>query len=139
MAKMRMHCRLSFKMLALIWGVYPTTVGKNINEYINKWGEAGEHLSYLDIDKDYLDKTCPQKYKDEGLHQVCAVPDGKDFMIWTPRQNTLFTRACYSDKVHHSKVQTTSWSTLLGLRFEHTPLFLARAPEKLLLSYGIQD
>ena len=90
-------------------------------------------MSILDIDAEYLEKRCPQQYKDEGLDKCCAVPDGKDFMIHTTRSNTLFTRASYSDKVHHSAVRCISWSTPEGLSFEHTNLFLARATEKSLV------
>ena len=49
------------------------------------------------------------------LTKVGLVPDGKDFMIHTPRSNTLITRACWSDKVHHSATHSAfrviSWST----------------------------
>ena len=45
----------------------------------------------------------------------------------------MFTRASYSDKVHHSGVRCISWSTAQGLSFEHTYLFLARASEKRLV------
>ena len=53
----------------------------------------------MPISEAFLEATCPQSYKDAGLGKVCAVPDGKDFMIWTPRSNTVLTRAAYSDKV----------------------------------------
>ena len=54
-------------------------------------------------------------------------------MIYTTRKNTLFTRASFSDKVHHSAVRCISWSTPQGLSFEHTKLFLARVSEKSLV------
>ena len=34
-----------------------------------------------------------------GLVRVGALPDGKDFMTFTPRGSTVLTRAAYSDKV----------------------------------------
>ena len=64
---------------------------------------------------------------------MCGVPDGKDFMIETPRANALLTRASFSDKVHHSAVRCISWSTPRGLSYEHTDLFLARVSEKRLV------
>ena len=64
---------------------------------------------------------------------MCAIPDGKDFKIFTPRKNTLFSRACYSDKVHASAVRCISWCTPMGLSFEHTDLYLARPSEKTLV------
>ena len=54
-------------------------------------------------------------------------------MIYTTRKNTMFTRASYSDKVHHSATRCISWSTPMGLSFEHTNLFLGRASEKRLV------
>ena len=94
---------------------------------------SGKDLSILDITPEYLEEVCPQQYKDEDLEKCCAVPDGKDFMIFTTRQNTLFTRASFFDKVNHSAVRYISWSTPSGLSFEHTDLFLARVTEKKLV------
>ena len=51
-------------------------------------------------------------------------------MVHTTRSNTLFTRASFSDKVHHSAIRCISWSTLEGLSFEHTCLFLAQVSGK---------
>lgn len=96
-------------------------------------GEAGKDLSILHITPEFLEATCPQQYKDEGLEKCCGVPDGKDFKIYTTRKNTLFTRASYSDKVHASAVRCISWSTPMGLSYEHTDLFLGRVSEKKLV------
>ena len=62
-------------------------------------GEAGEDFSILDITPEYLEETLPLSYKAADLLKVCAVQDGKDFMIETPRSNTMITRAAWSDKV----------------------------------------
>jgi hypothetical protein len=45
----------------------------------------------------------------------------------------MLSRACWSDKVHHSGVRCISWSTPQGMSFEHTSLFLARCTEKRLV------
>ena len=50
-----------------------------------------------------------------------------------PRQNTLLTQACFSDKVNASAVRCISWSTPMGLSFEHTHLYLGRVSEKRLV------
>mmetsp|Transcript_10694 Transcript_10694/g.17718 ORF Transcript_10694/g.17718 Transcript_10694/m.17718 type:complete len:228 (+) Transcript_10694:1807-2490(+) len=81
----------------------------------------------------FLEETCPQAYKDEGLTNICGIPDGKDFKINTPRKNSLLSRACYSDKVHASAVRCISWCTPMGLSYEHTDLFLARVSETALV------
>jgi len=95
---------------------------------------AEKDLSILDITPEYMDKTCPQQYTYEGLERCCAVLDGKDFMIYsTTRKNTLFSRASYSGKVHHSAVRCILWSTPMGLSFEHTDWFLGRVSEKKLV------
>lgn len=125
LAKMRMHVKLSNRLLSILIGRSESWCTRNITLFAMDWGEAGLDFSILDIDKDFLVRTCPQSYKDEGLEKICAIPDRKDFMIHTTRQNTLFTRASYSDKVHHSAVRCISWSMPNGLSFEHTDLFLA--------------
>lgn len=133
MSYMRIHTRMSIFQIALIWGRDRHHTGRLINNAVKTIGNAGKDLSILDITPEFLEATCPQQYKDEGLERCCAVPDGKDFMIYTTRKNTLFTRASYSDKVHHSAVRCISWSTPMGLSFEHTNLFLGRVSEKKLV------
>ncbi len=86
-------------MLGYIWGRSPQSISEYVGGWVQEWGEAGKDLSILPISAAFLEATCPQSYKDAGLAKVCAVPDGKDFMIWTPRSNTVLTRAAYSDKV----------------------------------------
>lgn len=119
--------------LGLIWGRAVSTVSAYIDEWAAKWGEAGEDLSILDITEEYLEFSYPTKYTEANLLKICALPDGKDFMIFTPRSNTVITRAAWSDKVAHSAVRCISWSTPTGLSFEHTDLFFARITEKRLV------
>ena len=76
----------------------------------------------------------PQSYIDAGLTNVCAVPDGKDFLTWTPRTNTVLSRAASSNKMgNHSAARVVTWTTPAGLTFEHTDVFLARVSEKKLV------
>ena len=133
MAFMRIHRGITNTIISFIFDRDPGHCGWLISAAMKKIGKAGKPLSILDIDPEYLEKTCPQQYKDEGLEKCCAVPDGKDFMIHTTQSNTLFTRASYSDKVHHSAVRCISWSTPEGLSFKHTKIFLSRASEKSLV------
>ena len=86
---------------------------------------AGRHRK----EADYLNASLPEAYKAQGLTKVGLVPDGEDFMIHTPRSNTLITRACWSGKVHHSAFRVISWSTLAGLSVEHTHMYFGRPPE----------
>ena len=133
MGFLRIHCRMTVYSIALIWDRNNGHTGRLINNAVKSIGLAGKDLSILDLTPEFLEATCPQQYKDEGLEKCCAVPDGKDFMIYTTRKNTMFTRACFSDKVHHSAARCISWSTPMGLSFEHTDLFLGRASEKRLV------
>lgn len=133
MGFMRIHTGMTVESIATIWGRKVSTTGEIITAAVESIGSAGKDLSILDITEEYLLKTVPQQYVDEGLERCCAVPDGKDFKIYTTRKNTMFTRASYSDKVHASAVRCISWSTPHGLSFEHTDLFLGRVSEKKLV------
>ncbi len=115
---------MTVQMVAMIFGRDESMIGSYINKLVKKIGSAGKDLSILDITPEYLAATCPQQYKDEGLEMYCAVPDRKGFMVYTTRKNTLFTRVSFSDKVHHSAVRCISWSTPMGVSFEHIDLFL---------------
>ena len=132
-SKMFMHRDMERQALAIIWGCDYREIGPMIDDWIPEWGEMGEFLSTLPLTAEYLEDTKPKSYDQVGLHKIAALPDGKDFMIHTPRANPLITRAAYSDKVHHSAVRCISWSTPCGLYFAHTPLFLARVSEKKLV------
>ena len=76
---------MTYRIMALILGLkLACHVGKMVKKWIFEWGEAGEDLSILDITPEFLEKTCPQAYIDEGLNNICGIPDGKDFKIHTP-------------------------------------------------------
>ena len=132
-AKMRMHQAFKMETLSATWDRDATVIGRYIQEWAPKWGEAGKDFSILDISKGFLARTLPQKYKDAGMTNICGVPDGKDFMTDVIRSNTMMTRAGYSDKVHHSGVRCISWGTPRGLSYEHTVLYLARCTEQRLV------
>ena len=82
-----------------MWGKSTCRISEYVGEWAGRWGEAGEDLSILDISPAYLNCTLPESYKQQGLWMICAVPDGKDFMCFVPRSNTMLTRASHSDKV----------------------------------------
>ena len=92
--------------LGLIWGRSVPSISAYAAEWMEKWGEAGKDLSILPISESFLEATCPPSYKAAGLEKVCALPDGKDFMIYTPRSHTVLSRAAYSDKARtHSSTK----------------------------------
>ena len=136
MGYMRIHTAIAVYSISLIWGRDSGHVGRLVHVAVKSIGAAMRDLSLLDIDKDFLDATRPQQYKgDKGLKNCCAVPDGKDFKIFTSLKNTIFTRASYSDKVLASTLRCILWSIPHGLSFEHTRLFLARSSEKTLVGF----
>jgi hypothetical protein len=110
-----------------------SSVCERCNEWMPKWGEAGEDLSMLDITPAHLRHACPDACEKEGMHKVCAQVDGKDFMTHADRSNTVITRASQSNKVEHTAGRCTSWSTAAGLMFEHADMHLGGVSEKKLV------
>lgn len=78
--KMRFHRAMSIKTLACIWGRDHSTIGRYIDDWAGKWGEAGEDFSILPIGETDFVEMCPVSYKEQELEMVGVVPDGKDFM-----------------------------------------------------------
>ena len=85
MGHMRIHTSITNFVILLSWGRNNGHTGCLINKAVHSIGSAGKDLSILDITPEYLEETCQQQYKDEGLERCCVVPDGKDFMIYTMR------------------------------------------------------
>jgi len=133
LCKMRIHRAYPLETLALMWGRATSSACEYCNEWMPRWGEAGEDLSTLDITPAHLRHTYPDAYEKEGMHKVCAQVDGKDFMTHTDRSNTVITRASHSNKVEHTAGRCMSWSTAAGLMFEHTDMYLGRVSEKKLV------
>ena len=69
-AKMRIHRGFPLQTLSLMWGRDRRTVGRYVEEWVPKWGVAGEDLSILDISAEFLEETCPESYKAVGLTKV---------------------------------------------------------------------
>lgn len=99
LAKMRIHRGYPEKTLGAMYNRSEAAISRYLSEWVPQWGEAGEHLSILDITEEYLCFSMPEPFKEAGLQNVCCMPDGKDFMVHTPRSNTLLSRAARSDKV----------------------------------------
>ena len=134
LTKMRVHRGYEQATIALMWQRSQGSVSKYLAKWMPRWGAAGETLSLLDITPAYLVHSYPHAYKEAGMDKVCALVDGKDFMTFTPRSNTILTRAAWSNKVEHSAVRVVSWTSPKGLHFEHTDLFLAKVSESTLVS-----
>jgi len=131
--KMRLHRAFTETTLALIWGRDRSRVNRYVDEWKVHWKEVGKDLSILEVDGEFLDATLPREYRAAGFLKICAVPDGKDFAIETPRSNSFLARACFSDKIKHSAFRCITWSTPSGLTIDHTDMFLGRCPEKKLV------
>jgi len=129
---------MDYGMLQCIWGVKDD---KTLTDKIKVWsdiiGVAGEHLSILRIDKPFLDKTLPSKYKWIGMIDTACVVDGKDIKGESVRNDRLASNTQRSNKVGWSAIRELTWSTPMGLIFEYTRGFLSRASEKaIMLSWG---
>jgi hypothetical protein len=129
-ARMKMRRFYTDETLARMFGRGLTSIERYLNEWMPKFGAAGRLWSTFDIGVDYIEATYPEAFTAAGLQNIGALPDGKDMMTDTPRQNSAITRAFFSDKVHHSAVRWINWMTPEGLSFEHSDLILSRASEK---------
>ncbi len=69
----------------------------------------------------YPSSTFPPEFLDATLTSMKA--STRCVAYRTGKILTLFTRACWSDNVHASAVRCISWSTPMGLGYEHTDLF----------------
>ena len=127
------YSRTPLAMMGAMWGRERTTIGRYVDEWADRWGEAGESFSILPITEEDIIALCPKSYKEQGLDKVGAVPDGKDFMIDVPRITPLLTRASHSSKTHHASTRCISWSLPNGTSFEHTDQYMAKASEKALV------
>jgi hypothetical protein len=114
--------------IANLWGVSTAVVTTYLKLYMPLWGEGGEDMSTLDMNKSFIDNDKSNKYVGE-LHSVSCLDDGKIIMTDTFRQNSMFTQAQFSNKVHHPGLLFITWTTPGGLAFESTPLVLGRSSE----------
>jgi hypothetical protein len=133
--KMRFHRGLSVELLGLIWHRHRNQIGGYIDRCAPLWGKAGEYLSILPVNAYFLRAETPTRYMEADIGDVGAQVDGKDFPCDTPRNR--FKRLYYSDKISHSAFRVISYTSKIGLSFEHTNLFGARSTEgQLVMLWG---
>lgn len=88
----------------------------------------------------YAKASLPKVYREKGYERVGAIVDGKVFMTDTVRINSSLSRLLYADKVDNSGGLVVTWSSPIGLVFEHTGLYFARCPETRLIElWGTVD
>ena len=66
MGLIRIHRIMTIPSIVMTWGRDNGHTEHIINNAVKSIGLAGRDLSILDITPEYLETTCPQKYKDEG-------------------------------------------------------------------------
>jgi hypothetical protein len=136
-ARMLMRTRLSKEWITLILGfAYGAgTVGKCVAKWAPRWGKVGQHLSMLDIDKEYLEAECPQGYDDEEMLKIACLVDGKDILMEWIRKDKTMNRSQLSNKSGRSASREMCISTPLqgGLIFMYTRLAGGRFEENDLL------
>mmetsp|Transcript_23203 Transcript_23203/g.66979 ORF Transcript_23203/g.66979 Transcript_23203/m.66979 type:complete len:158 (+) Transcript_23203:1596-2069(+) len=92
--------------------------------------------------KNYAERSLPKEYEVKGpkYQRVGAIVDGKVFMTDNIKVNSALSRLMYSDKVDSSGGLVMTWSSPMGLVFEHTGLYFARCPETRLIElWGTLD
>jgi hypothetical protein len=127
--KMKFQRSFPEETLVCIFNLHRSTINTYARKCSPMWGEVGQFMSILPLTEDYLIKQMPANFHLLGLSNVAGMPDGKDIMTDTYRMNNAFTKAMFSDKVHHSGARYIAWVTSSGLACEHSPLFMARASE----------
>ena len=136
-AKMFMHSMPFRNRLGSIFGVHRTTITNYIEEWLPRWGKAGEQLSILMLTQEYLEKELPDEYRRLGYENIGFLMDGKDFIAQVKRKDGKLQRCMYSDKVHAAAARCITWTTPSGLTFEHTYLSTGRVTENALVDlYG---
>ena len=85
--------------------------------------------------KNYAEKSLQKEYEEKGekYQRVGAIVDGKVFMTDNINVNSALNRLMYSDKTDNSGGLVMTWSSPMGLVFEHTGLYFARRPETRLI------
>ena len=67
MGFMCIHLGMTVESISLIGGRDGSHAGRLIKKALISIGVAGKNLSILHLTPEYLEATCPQQYKDEGL------------------------------------------------------------------------
>ena len=74
---MHIHTGISITMILFILGRSRSQCGRLITWASKEISKAGKALSILDISPEYLEATCLQQYKDEGLEKCCVLPGAR--------------------------------------------------------------
>lgn len=80
------------------------------------------------MNEDYLFIETPDKLVENGYPHAVMV-DGKDVAMGKKLNDGTANRVTWSSKTECDAARCLTWSSAVGLVFEHTPLFCARASE----------
>lgn len=119
------------EFLAALFGIHRNVVSSIIKAWAPHFYEVGCQLARLPLNKEFLEKSYPQSYKDLNFPApVASVVDGTDVLCQTVRKHRAINVILRSDKVKHSAFRGITWSLPMGLVHEFTDPFFARASEK---------
>ena len=104
-------------------------IGQFIAKWAPRWGKAGQYLSMLDIDEDYLTCERPIQYVKEGMLRTAVLLDGKDYLTDTLRTDKTHARTQQSHKSGAAAAREMCCSTPMGLTFLYTRLVGGRIEE----------
>jgi hypothetical protein len=120
--------------VSTMFGTFKNNVTRANSVWVERWGRAGVALSILPfIDAELIDELEPEKYVKLNLRDVGSVLDGKDYLTETARSDRVNNVSQQSNKMSHSAFRNLTWSLPMGMVFEYTAPFLARASEKSLV------
>jgi hypothetical protein len=121
-------------------GLYMSVLDRDfMMDYVSVDVAREKHLPHSSLPdaegqlKSYAEASLPKIYKDKHYERVGAIVDGKVFMTDTIRVNSALSRMMYAEKVDNSGGLVVTWTSPMGLCFEHTGLYFARCPETRLI------
>jgi hypothetical protein len=126
---LRVECKLSLAFISFIWPIHRTTIGRYIKKWAIKWGRLGQHLSFLDVNRTYLEEETNAVWDKVNMSKVAVLDDGKDYSMEVVRKDSAVKSSMYSDKIGGSAVRNITWSTKSGLVNHYSWLFNGRASE----------
>lgn len=134
LCRLYFHCFSQHQLIGLCFAHHRTRIGQILKVWAPKWANIGDDLSHLDITADYLFKELPTKNLEMGrLKQV--YPDGKDWHMWSKRNDTAIAKSTYSSKNDEDAFRSVCMSTAAGAVFEPSPAFGGRAGERQIIRY----
>ena len=129
MTVMKFRRNMKDELLGHIWSRSKSAIGRYIKDAAPIVGLWGEELCDLDTTEKFFDEETPQVYYDLDETMIAAQVDGKAYYAESDRSNNLLKRAMYNNKLSTTAFQQVSWTSKMGLAFDHSCPALGAASE----------